>query len=294
MAGARESRPELEVDGGVKLENCRDIAQAGASILVAGSAIFGNADPRAAVNELRETASSQPEHATDPLRTIGHRAKPRADRGDRSADIRYPSGKSLPHLRGGSCPSAWIPDGRFDRRRRSARLLSRRCSGRTAGRRGGAGDQPAPRLDRLADRCHPRLAPRRPLLVPSPGGIWLRTAWPGRTAPPFIPTWTERASITSSPRRHQRLRGVFRLSGTDLAALLARRGIRRAFVCGLATDYCVKATALDARRAGLDVVVIADAIRGVEVTPGDCVKAIDEMRASAIVLAPSADLTPPH
>jgi ribulose-phosphate 3-epimerase len=64
-------RPELEVDGGIKLENCRDIAQAGASILVAGSAIFGNADPRAAVNELREAANSQPEHATD--RITDHR-----------------------------------------------------------------------------------------------------------------------------------------------------------------------------------------------------------------------------
>jgi len=46
-------RPELEVDGGIKLENCRDIAQAGASILVAGSAVFGAADPRAAVAEFR-------------------------------------------------------------------------------------------------------------------------------------------------------------------------------------------------------------------------------------------------
>ena len=82
--------------------------------------------------------------------------------------------------------------------------------------------------------------------------------------------------------------------GTDLAARLAARGIRRVFVCGLATDYCVKATALDARRAGLDVVVIEDAIRGVEVQPGDCVKAIDEMRASAIVLAPSTELTLPR
>src|SRR5512139_3102216 len=82
--------------------------------------------------------------------------------------------------------------------------------------------------------------------------------------------------------------------GPALAALLASRGIGRAFVCGLATDYCVKATALDARRAGLDVVVIEDAIRGVEVKPGDCVKAIDEMRASAIVLAPSATLGRPR
>jgi ribulose-phosphate 3-epimerase len=47
-------RPELEVDGGVKLENCRDIAQAGASILVAGSAVFGAADPRAEVVKMRE------------------------------------------------------------------------------------------------------------------------------------------------------------------------------------------------------------------------------------------------
>jgi ribulose-phosphate 3-epimerase len=47
-------RPELEVDGGIKLENCRDIARAGATILVAGSAIFGNTDARAAVTQFRE------------------------------------------------------------------------------------------------------------------------------------------------------------------------------------------------------------------------------------------------
>jgi ribulose-phosphate 3-epimerase len=47
-------RPELEVDGGIKLENCRDVAQAGATILVAGSAIFGAPDPRAAAVKIRE------------------------------------------------------------------------------------------------------------------------------------------------------------------------------------------------------------------------------------------------
>lgn len=46
--------PELEVDGGIKLENCREVAQAGATILVAGSAIFGVSDPRAAVAQFRE------------------------------------------------------------------------------------------------------------------------------------------------------------------------------------------------------------------------------------------------
>jgi ribulose-phosphate 3-epimerase len=48
------TRPELEVDGGIKLENCREVAQAGATILVAGSAIFGAPDPRAAIAEMRK------------------------------------------------------------------------------------------------------------------------------------------------------------------------------------------------------------------------------------------------
>ena len=82
--------------------------------------------------------------------------------------------------------------------------------------------------------------------------------------------------------------------GTDLAARLASQGIRRAFVCGLATDYCVKATALDARRAGLEVVVVEDAVRGVEVRPGDCAKAVEEMKASGIVLAASRECRAPR
>jgi ribulose-phosphate 3-epimerase len=49
-----DPRPELEVDGGIKIENCRAVAQAGATILVAGSAIFGAPDPRAAVVKMRE------------------------------------------------------------------------------------------------------------------------------------------------------------------------------------------------------------------------------------------------
>jgi ribulose-phosphate 3-epimerase len=47
-------RPELAVDGGIRLENCREVAHAGATILVAGTAIFGAADPRAAIVEMRQ------------------------------------------------------------------------------------------------------------------------------------------------------------------------------------------------------------------------------------------------
>ena len=48
------STAELEVDGGIKLENCKDVARAGATILVAGSAVFGSPDPRGAVLKMRE------------------------------------------------------------------------------------------------------------------------------------------------------------------------------------------------------------------------------------------------
>jgi nicotinamidase/pyrazinamidase len=73
--------------------------------------------------------------------------------------------------------------------------------------------------------------------------------------------------------------------GTGFAALLAGRGIRRLFVGGLATDYCVKATALDARRAGLEVVVLEDAVRAVDVAPGDGERALDEMAAAGATRA---------
>ncbi len=51
---ACRSAAELEVDGGIKLDNCRDVARAGATILVAGSAVFGAPDPRGAVLKMRE------------------------------------------------------------------------------------------------------------------------------------------------------------------------------------------------------------------------------------------------
>jgi nicotinamidase-related amidase len=65
---------------------------------------------------------------------------------------------------------------------------------------------------------------------------------------------------------------------TGLAAWLAERGVDRLLVGGLATDYCVRASALDALAAGLDVVVLEDAARPVDVRPGDGARALDEIR----------------
>ena len=69
---------------------------------------------------------------------------------------------------------------------------------------------------------------------------------------------------------------------TELEALLREAGIGRVVVCGLATDYCVKATAIDGARLGFETAVLIDAARPVELSPGDEAKAIDEMTAAGV------------
>jgi nicotinamidase/pyrazinamidase len=66
-------------------------------------------------------------------------------------------------------------------------------------------------------------------------------------------------------------------SGAKLADLLRQRDIERIFVGGLATDYCVKHTVLDGIKEGLKVILLADAVRGVNLKPGDSERAIEEM-----------------
>jgi nicotinamidase/pyrazinamidase len=77
---------------------------------------------------------------------------------------------------------------------------------------------------------------------------------------------------------------------TRLGDLLRDRGVDRLFVTGLATDYCVKNTVLDARREGFGVTVIEDAVRGVEVDPGDSERALEEMQRAGAHLATSEEV----
>jgi nicotinamidase/pyrazinamidase len=67
---------------------------------------------------------------------------------------------------------------------------------------------------------------------------------------------------------------------TELASLLRERGITKLVVCGLATDYCVKATALDGIAEGFEVALLAGAARSVDLQPGDGDRALDEVRAA--------------
>jgi nicotinamidase/pyrazinamidase len=77
--------------------------------------------------------------------------------------------------------------------------------------------------------------------------------------------------------------------GTDLQRRLQTQGVRRLFVGGLATDYCVLSTVLDALALGYEVLVLGDAIAAVNVHPGDGDRALDRMRqAGARVLGAAA------
>jgi nicotinamidase/pyrazinamidase len=72
--------------------------------------------------------------------------------------------------------------------------------------------------------------------------------------------------------------------GTILNDLLKERGIKRIFVCGVATDYCVKNTVIGGLNLGYQVFVLEDAIKGVDVNPGDSEKAINIMLSKGAVL----------
>ncbi|HEX5397358.1 MAG TPA: isochorismatase family protein, partial [Candidatus Limnocylindria bacterium] len=72
---------------------------------------------------------------------------------------------------------------------------------------------------------------------------------------------------------------------TELEAMLRRHDVQRVVVCGLATDYCVRATALDAVRLGFETSLLADAIAAVNLEPEDGERAIAEMASAGIALA---------
>ena len=78
--------------------------------------------------------------------------------------------------------------------------------------------------------------------------------------------------------------------GTGLEEWLRENAAREVFVCGLATDYCVKFTALDAAGLGLKTHFIEDASRGVNLQPGDIERAIEEMKHAGVQIIQSADL----
>ncbi len=71
-------------------------------------------------------------------------------------------------------------------------------------------------------------------------------------------------------------------AGTGLERLLRERGVKRVVVAGIATDYCVKATAIDAARLGFEIAVLEEGTRAVDLKPGDGQRALEEMKEAGV------------
>lgn len=77
---------------------------------------------------------------------------------------------------------------------------------------------------------------------------------------------------------------------TGLGEFLKEGGVRRVYILGLATDYCVKFSALDSAKLGFDTFLVGDGCRGVNLKPADSREAVQEMRAAGVEVVSSSEL----
>lgn len=77
---------------------------------------------------------------------------------------------------------------------------------------------------------------------------------------------------------------AFEATNIDLVYWLKKHDVTDVYICGIATEYCVMSTAMDAVKAGFNTYVIADAVAGVEVSEGDTDKAFKEMASAGVVM----------
>jgi len=112
------------------------------------------------------------------------------------------------------------------------------------------------------------------------GGTWVEHCVQNTEGAEFHP------ALRDDPRIHVVSKGLgdtdsySAFDETDLGAQLHEQGVKEVLVGGLATDYCVKSTVIDAIKNGFKVKALKDAMRGVELQPGDSERAIEEMRAA--------------
>ena len=116
------------------------------------------------------------------------------------------------------------------------------------------------------------------------GGVWpphCVQGTPGAAFHPGLMVPPEAVLVSKGMDPEQDAYSAFQAEdpqGKPFPVVLKERGVRRLFLGGLATDYCVKETTLDAARQGFEVVVLLDAVRAVDLAPGDGDRAIAAMR----------------
>lgn len=128
------------------------------------------------------------------------------------------------------------------------------------------------------------------------GGIWpthcVRQTWGAEFHPDLKPAGETIRKGTDGEDGYSAFSVRDPLSGdvrpTRLEAVLRDHGVERVVVCGLATDYCVVETVVDALRLGFGVTVLEEAVRAVELEPGDAMRAIARMRDAGAEIASSS------
>jgi nicotinamidase/pyrazinamidase len=150
------------------------------------------------------------------------------------------------------------------------------------------GDEIAPRLRELADSGRFDLVvatrdwhPPDHGSFSAQGGRWPEHCVAGTQGAELHPALEGmRIDVVVDKGKDPSTEGYSGFDGTGLAELLRSRGIDAVTVAGLATDYCVRATALDALREGFEVTLDTAASRGIDAEPGDVERALDEVRAA--------------
>ena len=150
------------------------------------------------------------------------------------------------------------------------------------------GDEIGPRVDELVGSGRFELVvatrdwhPRDHGSFQELGGIWPVHCVQGTAGAELHPALdTTNVDVVLDKGEDPGTDGYSGFDGTNLGDLLRERGIDRLTIVGLATDYCVKNTALDARREGFEVAVDSAAVRAVDVEPGDGERALEEVRAA--------------
>jgi nicotinamidase/pyrazinamidase len=136
------------------------------------------------------------------------------------------------------------------------------------------------------------LASGRPFIVREAGGPWPVHCVANTHGAAFDERFDRRnVDVVIDKGTDVATDGYSGFAATPLERDLREHGIKRVFVAGLSTDYCVKATALDAKAASFDVVVLADAATAVNVAPGDEERAPQELRDANVAVTVSTALS---